>query len=131
PRHRHRPVGTEYRRELLQRPNHPVRRFVEYHRPRLFPKRFQSLVPSLLLRQKTFETETVRRETALNKRRDESRSSRQRFHLDTPFDTGAHQQKTGVRNSRRPRIGYERYALARFQPVGYRFHGRMLVEFVV
>ena len=58
------------------------------------------LVAAFLLGQKTLEAKPVARKAALHERRNESRSSGQRLHLDPRFKTGPHQQESRVGDSR-------------------------------
>ena len=62
-RYAHLAVFAEDFGKLLERLEHSVGRLVEYHRACLFAQRLEHRLPSFLLWQKAFETESVAGQT--------------------------------------------------------------------
>lgn len=81
--------------------------------------------------QKSEEGEALRTEPGAGQRREQRRRTRHGNHIEAGFDRAGHEARSGIRQQRRARVGYERNVLARGQPLDDLRSGLRLVVLVV
>lgn len=112
------PLRSERRAQILERVLELVRRFVEDHRAHLAFERIQMLAAAFFVGgEEALKAEPPRRQTRDAQRRDNGAGAGNGADADICFCTQHDQILTGVGDGRGARIGDERTALTRKQPL--------------
>ena len=125
------PVFAEILNKLLKSFQHSVGRFIKYHSARFFTQTFEPRCPSFLLWQKSFEAETVARQTRRHQSRHKGRGPGKTLHCYSGIDSLSDQEKPWITYAGSACIAYQSHRSSGSESIHYRRRCAMLVKLVV